>query len=81
MNSLVILLACMLSAVAVGVASLKNMFKDIPAALIFIMLALDGIIIFGFYQLGVPKMSLSIAIALSTPLKIIIFMIKQNNDE
>jgi len=81
MNSLVILISLILTAVAFGIASFKSMFKDIPAALIFLMLALDGIIIFGFYQLGVLKMSLSIAIALATPLKVIIFMIKQNDDE
>ena len=79
MNSIV--LAFLLTVVAFCVASLKDMFKDMPAALIFIMLALDGMVIFGFHQLGIPKMAISIGIALSTPLKIFIFMIKTNTNE
>lgn len=79
MNSIV--LAFILTAIAFCVASLKNTFKDMPAALIFIMLALDGLAIFGFHELGVTNIAISIGIALSTPLKIFIFMIKTETNE
>ena len=79
MNS--ILLACLLTAVAFLVAGLKNKFKDMPAALILIMISIDLMVVYGFYQLDTPNLQISIGIAMATPLKVFIFMISQEDDE
>jgi hypothetical protein len=79
MNS--ILLACILAAVAFVISSFKDKFKDIPASLIFIMITFDLMVIYGFYQLGIPNMEIAVGIALSTPLKLFIFIINQDEIE
>ena len=79
MNS--ILLACILTVIAFVISSFKDKFKDMPAAIIFIMIVFDLMVIYGFYQLGIPNMEIAVGIALSTPLKVFIFIINQNEIE
>jgi uncharacterized protein with PQ loop repeat len=79
MNS--ILLACILTVIAFVVSSFKNKFKDMPALSLFFMITFDLMVIFGFYKLGIPNMEIAVGIALSTPLKLFIFIINQDEIE
>lgn len=79
MNS--ILLACILAAIAFVISSFKDKFKDMPALSLFFMITFDLMIIFGFYKLGIPNMEIAVGIALSTPLKLFIFIINQDEIE
>ena len=79
MNS--ILLACILTVIAFVVSSFKNKFKDMPAMSLFFMITFDLMVIFGFYKLGIPNMEIAVGIALSTPLKLFIFIINQDEIE
>jgi len=78
MNS--ILLACILTVIAFVVSSFKDKFKDMPAMSLFFMITFDLMVVFGFYKLGIPNMEIAIGIALSTPLKLFIFIINQEDE-
>lgn len=79
MNS--ILLAFILTAIAFVISSFKDKFKDMPAMVMFIMIVFDLMVVYSFYKLGIPNMEIAIGIALSTPLKVFIFIINQNEIE
>ena len=57
------------------------MFKDIPALLMFIMIAIDAMVIYLFWQSGVPKLDISFGIVFSTVLKVLLFILKSKQYE